>query len=177
MTSTPSAHRRVVIVGDSGSGKTTVASRTAHTLGLAHVELDALFHEPGWQQADPEVFRQRVAQVAAQDAWVADGNYSGRVQDLLWPRATAIVWLDLPLAVTVPRLLRRTLTRAVGRVELWNGNRERLRHVLHPEHPLWWTLRRHRDRRRSYQKHMDERWVRLTSQTEIDRWLNSLSRR
>lgn len=84
MTSTPSTHSRVVIVGDSGSGKTTVASRTACTLGSPQVELDALFHEPGWQQAAAEVFRQRVAQ----DAWVADGSHSGRVQDLLWPLTT-----------------------------------------------------------------------------------------
>lgn len=135
----------------------------------------AIFHEPGWRQADPDVFRQRVARIDSQNAWVADGNYSGRVNDLLWPPATTIVWLDLPLVVTVPRIVRRTLVRGVRKVELWNGNRERLRHVFHAEHPLWWTLRRHWDRRRSYAQHMDARWVRLASQPDIDRWLESLS--
>lgn len=168
---------RMVVVGDSGSGKTTVARRLARHLNVQHIELDALFHGKGWTPAAPDVFRERVADVAARPSWVVDGNYSDRVDDLLWPRATHIVWLDLPLSVTLPRLALRTVGRLARRVELWNGNRERLRDVIHPDHPLWWTLRRHRARRRSYEQRTDGRWIRLTTPTDIEQWLSSLGER
>ena len=42
------------------------------------------------------------------------------------PQADTVVWLDLPLRVWLPRLIRRTVRRLRGREELWNGNRETL---------------------------------------------------
>lgn len=44
---------RMVVVGDSGSGKTTVARRLARHLNVQHIELDALFNEKGWAPATP----------------------------------------------------------------------------------------------------------------------------
>ena len=41
---------RVVVAGISGVGKTTLARRLAAARGLRHVEVDALFHGPGWQR-------------------------------------------------------------------------------------------------------------------------------
>jgi len=65
-----------VVVGTSGSGKTTFARRLAAGLGIPHVELDALHWEPEWTEATDEVLRARVAEATAQDAWVVDGNCS-----------------------------------------------------------------------------------------------------
>jgi|SRR5438105_4840170 len=41
---------KIAVLGTSGSGKTTVARELARGLGLPHVELDALFHGPGWTE-------------------------------------------------------------------------------------------------------------------------------
>jgi hypothetical protein len=87
--------QRVVVIGVTGSGKTTFARGVADSIGAPCVELDALHWEPGWQAAPPETFLARVAAATAGERWVADGNYS-RAQGLLWPRAEAIVWLDYP---------------------------------------------------------------------------------
>ena len=45
--------QRLVVVGTSGSGKTTVAGQLALILGVPHIELDSLHWEPDWTEADP----------------------------------------------------------------------------------------------------------------------------
>ena len=87
---------RIAVVGSSGSGKSTLAKRLAGDLGLPHIELDAINWQAGWKDLnshDPDEFVRRVAAAVGQDAWVSDGNY-GKVRDLVWNRATHLVWLD-----------------------------------------------------------------------------------
>jgi adenylate kinase family enzyme len=120
----PRDARRVVVRGNSGSGKTTMARRIAEALDVPHVELDGVFHQPDWTPLSDEEFATRVAAVAAGDAWVVCGNYR-RVADLLVDRADTAILFDLPRRIVMSRVVRRTLRRAVRREELWNGNRER----------------------------------------------------
>jgi adenylate kinase family enzyme len=115
--------RRISVVGNSGSGKTTLAARLAVALAVPHLELDGVFQQPGWQPLPLADFRARVADFAAGDGWVIDGNYSG-VQDLVWARADTVVWLDPPRWRVMRQLVPRTLGRMARRTELWNGNRE-----------------------------------------------------
>ncbi|HEU4421305.1 MAG TPA: shikimate kinase [Pilimelia sp.] len=115
--------RRVSVVGNAGSGKTTLGRALARDLGVPFIELDAVFHQPGWQPLHREEFRRRVEALAAGEAWVIDGNYSA-VRDLVWARADTVIWFDLPRRTVMRRILVRTVSRAVTRAELWNGNRE-----------------------------------------------------
>ena len=125
---------RVVVVGCTGSGKTSVARSLARLLDAPRVELDALNWEPDWTAAETDVFRQRVRDALTGEAWVVDGNYSA-VRDLVWPRAAMLVWLNLPYRVVSWRLLWRTLKRVFTREELWNGNRGGVQDAV-PEHGL-----------------------------------------
>jgi hypothetical protein len=45
-------------------------------------------------------------------------------------RADTVIWLDPPRRTVMRRLIWRTIRRAAGRAELWNGNRERWRNLL-----------------------------------------------
>lgn len=115
------APRRVLVAGTSGSGKTTLAARIAQRIGAPHVEIDALFHGPGWRQL-PD-FEDRVADFVAWPAWVTEWQYS-QVRELLADRADLIVWLDLPRHVVMRQVIARTARRRLRREELWNGNVE-----------------------------------------------------
>ena len=153
-----------MVVGTTGSGKTTYARRLAASLGVPHLELDALHHGPGWTERPVEEFRAEVASVVAGDGWVVDGNYS-RARDLVLPRATDVVWLDYPRWLVMWRVLRRSLARVVLRRELWNGNRETWRDWLDPAHPIRWAWTSHPVRRTEYEALSagDPRWHRIRS--------------
>lgn len=115
--------QRISVVGNSGSGKTTLAASLAAALNVPHLELDAIYHLPGWQPRPAEEFRALVEDFITGDAWVVDGNYS-KVRDLVWRRADTVVWLDPPRPAVMRQLMGRTLSRMARRTELWNGNRE-----------------------------------------------------
>jgi adenylate kinase family enzyme len=173
---------RVAVVGCSGSGKTTLASALATALGVPHVELDSIYHQPGWTPLSDEAFRARVTQVAEAERWVVDGSYSV-IQDIVWGRADTVVWFDLPYATVMARTIRRTLRRTVTREELWNGNREPLSNLWswNPERSIIaWTATRHRVYRQRYSAaEHDPRWyglrfVRLRSDAEAEAFIRSL---
>ncbi len=178
--------QRISVVGNSGSGKTTLAVALAETLGLPMVELDAEFHQPGWEPRPTEEFRARVATLTAGPRWIVDGNYSAVVRDLVWARADTVVWLDLPRWRVVSQLVPRTVGRAVTRRELWNGNREPFTGMFRwdPERSiLRWSWTRHRVYRTRYEAAMEDpahthlRFVRLGSRAEIARFIGGLSPR
>jgi hypothetical protein len=116
----------------SGSGKTTYARRVAEALGVAHLELDSVFHQPNWTPLGVGEFRSRVAQFVDREEWTVDGNYS-RVNSLVMARAEVVVAMELPKKVVMRQITSRTLRRGARRTELWNGNRENLLNVFRPD--------------------------------------------
>lgn len=173
----PTPGRRIVVIGLTGSGKTTMARELGGRLGIPHVEMDALHWEPGWQMAPLEVFRERASEATAGEQWVIDGNYS-KVRDLTWPRADTVVWLDYPLRVSLWRLWWRTLRRVFSGEELWNGNRESFRGAFLSRDSLFlWAIQTYPRRKRDYPvllqqpEHAHLRVIRLTSPRAADRWL------
>ena len=167
--------QRISVVGNSGSGKTTAARKLSALLEIPHVELDAIFHQPGWQELPTAAFRDRVARVAQDPAWVIDGNYTA-VRDLVWSRADTVIWLDAPRRRVMWRVTRRTFARLVLRRELWNGNREPLSNLwsLDPQRSIIaWAWTQHDSYRQRYGDAMADdanahmRFVRITNDSEL----------
>lgn len=144
---------RTVVVGTTGSGKTTFGMRLAALLDAPFIELDKLHWGPNWTPAEDEAFRANVDQHIAAETWVADGNY-GVVRDRIWQRATAIIWLDYPLPLVLWRLFWRTLWRTLTRQRLFNDNREPFFSSFFSRNSLFlWALRKHHSRRQRYNQH------------------------
>lgn len=107
---TLAACERILILGGTGSGKTTLARELAVALHVPHVELDSLYFGPEFSTAPLPLLRERTSAAIAGDRWVTDGNKRA-VRDLVWPRADTIVWLDYPLVVRLWRLAKRARRR------------------------------------------------------------------
>jgi adenylate kinase family enzyme len=172
--------QRIAVIGTTGSGKTALAAQLALRLGVAHIELDALYWEPNWAEAPLDVFRARVTQALSLDTWTADGNYS-KVRDIVWGCADSVVWLNYSLPVILGRLTKRTLHRVVTREELWNGNRENLREAFFSRNSiLLWALKTYRRQQREYPlwfampeyRHLTV--IRFASPRATNRWLDSI---
>jgi adenylate kinase family enzyme len=175
--------RRVSVVGNSGSGKSQLAREIAGKLGVPCLELDSIFHQPGWEPLPQEEFRARVATVAASDAWVIDGNYSA-VRPLVWARADTVIWLDLPRRTVTRQIVLRTFRRILTGAELWNGNKEPWANLfsLNPEKSvIAWSWTKHAEYHIRYAAAAEDpanahlTFVRLRSHAEAGRFLAALT--
>lgn len=178
----PFNYKRIVVVGTTSSGKSTLANSLADKLGYDFIELDALHWEADWQEAPLEVFRERVETATQAEAWVVAGNYS-TARDIVWPKAEAVIWLDYPLPIVFSRLWRRTWQRWWHQEELWNGNRESIwTHfkLWSPESLFHWLFRTYWRRKRDYPmllslpEHGHLKLIRFDHPDKTDEWLDSL---
>ena len=176
--------RRILILGRTGSGKTTLARQLAAAVGVPHVELDALYFGPQFSTAPLPLLRERTAAAIAGDRWVTDGNKSA-VRDLVWPRADTVIWLDYPVAVSLWRLGKRALRRtSVIKKEVRaaesDGKADLPRQLLSAARGVLTALRSHRGQRREYPKMFAEprnqhlAVVRLRSPRATRAWLASV---
>jgi adenylate kinase family enzyme len=165
--------RFAIVASASGNGKTTVGRQLAVELGLPFVELDSLFHGPNWTQPPIGELRAQLEPIVAQAGWVIDGVYSSHLGNLVGANADLIVWLDLPMRIWLPRLLRRTQRRIRHQEELWNGNRESWRGaVVGWNSLLVYAVRSHFRRRREWPAAFAPTpVVRLRTEAEINAFL------
>jgi adenylate kinase family enzyme len=173
---------RISVVGSGGSGKTTLACAVARTLQIQHLELDSVYHQANWQPLEASLFRARVEEVTAAEAWVVDGNYSA-VLDLVWQRADTVIWIDLPRRTVMRQLVARTLRRMATRQELWNGNTEPWRDLLSLDPArsiIVWVWTRHRELAERYTAAQRDpanghlRFIRVPSRAAAARLIASL---
>jgi adenylate kinase family enzyme len=172
---------KVAVVGVSGNGKTTFARTLARRLDVPYVELDALNHLEGWQEASVEDLRRAVEQATSGDGWVVDGSYYEKLGSPLLQRADVVVWLDQELPLVVRRLVRRAVRDIVTKRDLFNGNTQSWRFAFYGKDSLvGYAFRMHFRRRREWPARFAEdgvTYVRLRSPREVRCWLDAQGNR
>lgn len=172
----PRVPRRVTVAGSSGSGKSSLAKELSELLNLPYVELDSLFHGPGWTVLDN--WQDSVREIIRGDEWAIEWQ-GDPVRAETTERADVLVWLDHPRWLTVARTIRRTVRRRFAGVELWNGNKELPLHTFFTDrdHIVRWAWKSHPDIRARVVTLIEEGGhphlivVRLRGQREVDAWL------
>jgi len=173
---------RIVVIGTTSSGKSTLAAQLAQRLDLNFIELDALYWEPNWQGAPLGVFRARVEAATQAERWVVAGNYHV-VHDLVWPRAQAVIWLDYSLWRIFWQLISRTFARWWRNELLWGTNRESLwKHfrLWSTESLVHWLFKTYWRRKREYPILLSQpenqhlKLIRLKHPRETEEWIRGL---
>jgi len=166
--------RVAIIASASGNGKTTLGRQLASRLDVPFVELDAIVHGPNWAEISDDGLREALAPILPQPGWVIDGAYHGKIGDLVVDAADTIVWLDLPLRVWLPRLVKRTRRRISGEERIFNDNQESWKTaILGHDALIPFALRTHFKRRREYpQRYAGRNVIRLRTPQEVAEWLS-----
>ena len=177
----PAIGRRIHVIGNSASGKSTLGKRLARILDVPFVELDALNWQPNWvalNDANPQELERRMTQATAGDGWVVAGSYTALSQRAFWPRLQTVIWIDLPMIQLVWRVLIRSWRRWRSQELLWGTNYESFWRQLmvwrKEESLIWWIVTQQRRKRRrmlacmTYARWRHIRFIRLTSVAEVE---------
>lgn len=106
--------QRVVVIGNGGGGKSTLASRLAQCTGLPWHEIDPLQYAPGWQVVPPGEVRRAVGHIIAQDRWILDGFGPWDTIEARCERADTLIFVDHPLWVHFWWAAERQIAAALG---------------------------------------------------------------
>lgn len=165
--------KRVLVLGCSGSGKTTISHILAAQTGLPVIHLDWHYWRPGWTEPPKEEWRAQVAELVRRPEWVMEGNFGGTLPERLAVADTAIVF-DLPTHLCLWRVLKRLVT-GYGRTrpDLAEGCPEQLDLKF-----LLYVLRFRRDHRPRLLAALEGfggRVVMLRSSAEVRRFVDGLT--
>lgn len=171
--------KRIIILGNAGSGKSTFARQLGQALDLPVTHLDRLYWGAGWTKPDAEIFRAKVLACTTGSGWISEGNYEKRTFDLRVPRADTVIWLDTPRIRCLYRVIRRSVLNQ-PRPDLPDNCTERLdREFLAFLHYVWTYDRQHRPRieaRLAQCKASHLTLLRLSSDQEVRSFLQEIAR-
>lgn len=88
--------KRIIIIGNSGSGKTDLAQRLCNHFGYPLIHMDVLFWEPDkfGVKRPQEIVYAEIAALARKKTWVVEGVFGELAQEFC-PKADTLIWLDL----------------------------------------------------------------------------------
>jgi adenylate kinase family enzyme len=170
--------RRILFHGVTGSGKTTAAMRVAKATGIPWTSVDDLTWEPGWVPVPEEEQRRRIAEVCARETWLLDSAY-GAWLDIPLESVDLVVALDYPRWFSLQRLVRRTVTRALARTRICNGNTESWASMLGDDSIIRWHFRSFDSKREQIARWAADpeapRVMTFTRARDLDDWIAALT--
>lgn len=98
--------KKIIVIGCSGSGKTTFAEKLRDKIGIELFYLDAIWHRPDRTHVSREEYDARLSEILALDSWIIDGNYSRTIETRMAACDTVLLF-DLPVDVCLEGAISR----------------------------------------------------------------------
>lgn len=99
--------RRVLVIGCSGGGKSTLSRMLAAHFGLDYQSIDRdVRWLPGWRERDAAARREILEELVSRERWVMDGSNPSTF-DLRVPRADLVIWVRMPRLTCLLGVARR----------------------------------------------------------------------
>ncbi len=120
--------RRIIVMGPSNAGKSTLAMALSEKLDVKVIHLDQLRFQPNtdWVFRPDADFRKLHDQAVAGESWIIEGNYSALLEARL-ARATGIILLSSNSVFRLFRYLKRTLGGRSRRLGALEGGKDSLK--------------------------------------------------
>ena len=83
--------KRIVVLGQPGSGKSTLSSRLSRITGIEHVELDSVRYDENFEMTSRERWISDTEELVSSDSWILDGVYPASLDQRLLRADTVIV--------------------------------------------------------------------------------------
>ena len=87
-------YKRIVIIGNGGSGKSFLTRSLADILEYPVLHLDKVFWLPGWEHISREELVKIQKEFMSGDRWIIDGNYASSL-DIRMKAADLAIYLDM----------------------------------------------------------------------------------
>ena len=100
---------KILITGNTGSGKTTVSGAIGRAFNIPVYSLDSVVWTSGWTKASAVERRKETEKIISNQSWVVDGVCSRTLK-----AADTIVVLDLPLGVCLANIIKRFIKNGPG---------------------------------------------------------------
>jgi len=100
--------KRIVIIGNSGSGKSYLAGQLSAIFGARLIHLDSIFWMPGGfnERRSADEISNLIAGHTNAPAWVVEGVF-GELASRFLDSAESLLWLDMPLELCRTSLIQR----------------------------------------------------------------------
>ena len=98
--------KKIIVIGCSGSGKTTFAEKLRDKIGIELFYLDAIWHRPDRTHISREEYDARLSEILALDSWIIDGNYSRTIETRM-AACDTVLFFDLPVEVCLEGAISR----------------------------------------------------------------------
>ena len=87
---------RIMVIGCSGGGKSTLSPKIAEKFDLRYISMDRdVLWLPGWVLRSREAQRPLIEELVAGARWILDGNNSSSF-DIRLPRTDLVLWVRMP---------------------------------------------------------------------------------